>query len=304
MKAIRLPAFGASQVLEMKEVELPRAKEGEIVLRVRAAGVNPVDYKIRQGAFPKITEADLPLTLGRDVCGTPVEHGDGASPNEVIALLGWQMGGYAEYVAVPSVLCVPKPKRLTAVGAAAIPLAAMTAWQGLFQYGDLKPGQRILIHAGVGGVGHFAVQFAANCGAHVITTVAAPHLDFVRQLGAERSIDYKAQAFDKVVSDVDMVFDLIGGDTRKRSFDVLRRGGTIVSTLGQPDQGEAAQHQVRAFGYMTEPNAAQLMRIVELIDQGKVRPVISKTFDLSEAAAAQTYLEKEHSRGKVVLEVR
>jgi len=239
--------------------------------------------------------------LGRDVCGTV--QGNSGKSGEVMALLNWGAGGYAELVALPESLCVPKPGNLSAVEAAAVPLAAMTAWQGLFDHGQLQKGQRVLIHAGSGGVGHFGVQLAATRGSTVISTASKDNLDFVKSLGAETVIDYQSQRFEEVVSEVDVVFDLVGGETRERSWKVLRRGGILVSTLGQPSETEAAKHGVRAKGYMTEPNGAQLAEIGRLLEAGKVRPVVTKTFRLAEAASAQRYLEQQHPRGKVVLEI-
>ena len=162
----------------------------------------------------------------------------------------------------------------------------------------------MLIHAGAGGVGHFAVQFAASRGARVTSTASRDNFDFVRKLGAEVVIDYTSQRFEELVSDCDMVFDLIGGDTRKRSWGVLRRGGILVSTLGQPDEAEAAKRGVRAKGYTAQPNASQLADIVGLIEQQKVRPVVTKSFALEDAAAAHRFLEKQHPRGKVVFAVQ
>ena len=243
MKAARIHSFGGPEVLQVEEVEAPKSKGGEVLVRVGAASVNPVDYKIRQGEFSKVSQHDLPIILGRDVCGT-VEGNPGKS-GEVMALLNWGAGGYAEIVAVPEALCVPKPGNLSAVEAAAVPLAAMTAWQGLFDHGQLQKGQRVLIHAGSGGVGHFAVQLAATRGSTVISTASKDNLDFVKSLGAETVIDYQSQRFEDVVSEVDVVFDLVGGETRERSWKVLRCGGFLVSTLGQPRESGAGDLKPR-----------------------------------------------------------
>ena len=302
MKAVRVHSFGGPEVLQLENLAQPTATEGEVLVRVEAAGVNPVDYKIREGHFPKITQKDLPIILGRDICGA-IQGRESARSNEVIALLDWSAGGYAEFVAVPKALCVPKPRNLSAVEAGSVPLAAMTAWQGLFEHGQLQRGQRVLIHAGSGGVGHFAVQFAATRGSTVISTASKDNLEFVKSLGAETVIDYASQRFEDIVSDVDMVLDLVGGDTRERSWKVLRPGGILVSSLGQPSEQEAGKYGVRAKGYMTQPNAAQLTEITQLIEEQRVRPVATKTFKLEEAAAAHSYLEKQHPRGKVVLEI-
>jgi NADPH:quinone reductase-like Zn-dependent oxidoreductase len=302
MKAVRVHSFGGPEVLQLEDLAQPTPKEGEVLVRVEAASVNPLDYKIREGGIPRITQRDLPITLGRDICGV-IQGGESATSNEVIALLDSGTGGYAEYVAVRKALCVSKPRNLSAVEAAAVPLAAMTAWQGLFEYGQLQRGQRVLIHAGSGGVGHFAVQFAATRGSTVISTASKDNLEFVKGLGAQTVIDYTSQRFEDLVSDVDMVFDLIGGETRERSWKVLRRGGILVSTLGQPNEQEAGKYGVRAKGYGTQPNAAQLSEITQLIEEQRVRPVVTKTFKLDQVAAAQRYLEGQHPRGKVVLEI-
>lgn len=300
MKAVRIHSFGGPEVLQMEDLAVPSPTSAECLVKVGAASVNPVDYKIRQGKFPKITQRDLPIILGRDVCGTV--QGAGGDERPVMALLPWGAGGYTEFVALPKDLCVPQPRNLSSVEAAAVPLAAMTAWQGLFDHGHLEKGQRVLIHAGSGGVGHFAVQLAATRGATVISTASKDNVDFVQGLGADAVIDYTSQRFEDEVSDVDMVFDLVGGETRERSWKTLRRGGILVSTLGQPSEQEAAQHGVRAKGYMTEPNGAQLAQIARLIEEDRVRSVVTKTFKLAQAAAAQSCLEQEHPRGKVVLE--
>jgi NADPH:quinone reductase-like Zn-dependent oxidoreductase len=300
MKAVRIHSFGGPEALRIENIDVPQLKAGEVLLRIRSASVNPVDYKIREGHYPKITARDLPMTLGRDVSGVIEE---GSKQREVMALLEWTQGAYAEFVALPRALCILKPRTLSMDEAAAVPLAAMTAWQGLFQYGHLQKGQRVLIHAGAGGVGHFAVQFAAVCGADVFATASAKNLGFVRELGAEKVIDHTGQRFEDEVSDVDVVFDLVGGETRDRSWKVLRPGGILVSTLGQPDEAKAKAHRVLARGYMTAPNASQLEEIASLLEAGKVRVAVTRVFPLDEAAAAQAFVEKDHPRGKTVLSI-
>jgi NADPH:quinone reductase-like Zn-dependent oxidoreductase len=311
MKAIRVHAFGGPEVLQLDQTEAPQIKAGEVLVRIGAAGVNPVDCKIRQGGFPKITQAQLPVTLGRDICGVIEQseargeaQGKAYRPgDEVYALLDWTLGGYAQFVAIPASLCVPKPQRLSVIEAGAVPLAALTAWQGLFDYGALKEGQRVLIHAGAGGVGHFAIQFARERGARVFATASAQHLDFVRELGAEVAIDYHTQRFEDQLRELDLVYDLVGGETRARSFSVLKPGGALVSTVGQPDEREADKHQVHAKGYMAQPNRRQLEEISRLIDAGRVHPKVTRSFALEQAAEAHRFLEQEHPAGKVVLTV-
>ena len=196
-----------------------------------------------------------------------------------------------------------KPERLTHTEAAAVPLAALTAWQGLFDHGGLQAGQRVLIHGAAGGVGHLAVQFAKAKGATVFATASASDLDFVQGVGADTVIDYKAQRFEDVARDIDVVYDLIAGETQDRSWSVLKPGGIIVSTLAQPPEDRARAHQARGARYMAQPNCAQLREIGQLIDEGKVRVVVAQRFPLQDVRIAQDTLEHSHIRGKIVLEM-
>src|SRR6201996_5032446 len=259
MKAVRIHRFGGPEVLQVDDIAQPVATDGKVLIRVAAASVNPVDYKIRQGGYPRVTEADLPVTLGRDVAGV-VETAGGTfgRGDEVYAHLDWADGGYAEFA-----LCAPegvaaKPASLSMVEAAAVPLAATTAWQGLFDYGGLQAGERVLIHGASGGVGAFAVQFARIAGAEVIATASAEEIERVRALGASQVIDHKAQKFEDEVHDVDLVFDLIGKDTQEKSFQTLKRGGRLISTVQDPDAAKAAEAGVTAKSYMATPNARPL----------------------------------------------
>ncbi|RUT90265.1 NADP-dependent oxidoreductase, partial [Mesorhizobium sp. M7A.T.Ca.US.000.02.2.1] len=219
MKAARIHAFGGPEVVSIDQVPLPQPLDDEVVLRVRAASVNPIDYKIREGS----TSETLPVTLGRDVSGTVEICGTRAHTlkkgDPLFAMLGHDRGGNAEYVVVKATEAAAKPDRLSHVEAAAVPLAGTTAWQGLFDHGGLKSGQRVLIHGGAGGVGHLAIQFAKAAGAFVATTVSAEDVVFVRELGADQTVDYKNQRFEEVVDAVDLVFDLVAGDTQDRSWE-------------------------------------------------------------------------------------
>jgi NADPH:quinone reductase-like Zn-dependent oxidoreductase len=306
MKAVRIHSFGGPEVLAVDEVPVPTPKAGEYLIKIGGAGINPVDYKIRQGGYPKITQAQLPITLGRDICGIVESSADGRSDragDAVYALVDWSLGGYAEYICVPSSLCAPKPASLSIAEAGAVPLAALTAWQGIFDNGGLAAGQTVLIHAGSGGVGHFAIQFAKNKGARVVATASGENVDFVRRLGADTVIDYKTQRFEDAAVQVDVVFDLIGGETRERSWSTLRPGGILVSTLGQPDESKARQHGVRSKGYTAAPNRGQLVDIGRLIDDKKVALTLTRSFPLKSASEAHRFLEHEHPRGKVVLTI-
>lgn len=305
MKAVRMGAFGGPDVLRLEELPIPDPGEAEILAKVQAASVNPIDYKIRAGKVPFITAQNLPYALGWDISGIVAACGPGSGAlkegDAIYAMIG--QGGYAEYAIVKTSQGARKPASIDYVGAAAVPLAGLTAWQGLFRYGQLKAGQRVLIHGGAGGVGHFAIQFAKAKGAHVITTAASGDLDFVRSLGADEAIDYQKQRFDAVVHGVDLVYDLIGGETQERSFAVLKKGGMLVSTVAEPDQEKARKFEVRGVRYAAEANAAELDAIARLIDAGKVKPKVSKVFPLAEAARAQTFLAEQHPQGKIVLSV-
>lgn len=305
MKAIRIHEFGGPDVLRVEDLPMPEPGPGEILIRVRASSVNPVDYKIRNGGY--LPPDRLPLTLGRDVAGVVDRTGPGverfSQGSAVYAMLGRDKGGYAEFVTAQAKDCAPMPGRLDFVQAAAVPLAALTAWQGLFDHGQLESGQSVLIHGAAGGVGHFAVQFARVRGCFVAVTASAADRDFLRALGADEVIDYKHERFEDRVRKVDLVFDLVAGETQDRSFAVLKPGGALVSTLKEPDQAKAAQLQVRAKHYMAEPNGAELAEIGRQIDLGLVMPQVSRVFPLEQAAQAERELETQHVRGKIVLQV-
>jgi NADPH:quinone reductase-like Zn-dependent oxidoreductase len=307
MRAIRIHQFGGPEVLALEQLAVPVPQDDEILVRIAAASINPVDYKTREGKFPPVGKDKLPITMGRDLAGIVEKCGSavtGVSAGDaVFALLGTDRGAYAQFVTVRQSQFAPQPKNLDAIHAAAVPLAALTAWQGMFVHGGLKAGQRVLIHGGAGGVGHLAIQLAKARGAFVATTASKDDLDFVREIGADQAIDYKNQKFEDEVKDIDLVYDLIGGETQARSFAVLRNGGALVSTLKEPDKDKAKEKNLRTAHYMAEPNAAQLAEIGDLIEAGKVKPVIQATFPLDDAAKAQTLLEGSHVRGKVVLTV-
>ena len=305
MHAVRIHEFGGPEVLRLEDVPDPEPGRGEVLVEVRASSVNPIDYKIRNGGF--IPPDQLPITLGRDISGIVRRCGPGErkfEPGQAIyAMLPSDRGGYAERVAIPESVCARKPERLDFVQAAAVPLAALTAWQGLFDHGRLEQGQVVLIHGAAGGVGHFAVQFARARGAQVIATCSAEDKGFVLSLGAKQVIDYKAERFEDEVEKVDLVFDLIGGDTQARSFAVVRQGGAIVSTLQEPNKQKLAERGARGAHYHAQANGDQLEQIGRLIDSGRVTPAVDRTYPLARAAEAEDWLEHRHVRGKIVLTV-
>ena len=307
MKAVCIRSFGGPEVLELADVEKPQPGNDEVLIRVRAASVNPVDYKIRSGTYPVVKQDQLPKVLGRDVAGeierTGREVRNFKEGDTVYAMLDGGPGGYAEYVTLRADLVAPKPGQLDYRAAAAVPLAGLTAWQGLFDHGHLQPGQRVLIHGGAGGVGHLAVQFAKARGATVVTTVGADDVEFAKHLGADQVVDYKHERFEDEVRDVDLVLDLIAGDTQERSWSILKDGGTMISSLARPSEAKARQHHAHAANFVAHPDREELIEIGRLIDEGRVHPHVSAVFELSEAAKAQVELERRHAQGKVVLQV-
>ena len=307
--AVCLSRFGGPDVLTVEQVAIPQPLDDEVLVRVRAASVNPVDGKTRAGQYPPVRADKLPMILGRDLAGTieavgtrahyMLSHGD-----RVFAFIGPDRGAQAEYVVVKAIELVAMPASIDFVSAAALGLASMTAWQGLFDHGGLTAGQRVLIHGGGGGLGHLAIQFAHAKGATVITTASGGDLDFVRSLGADQAIDYEKQDFTQAVEPVDLVLDLVGGDTQARSVGVLRDGGTLVSTIDVADavRADAARRGIRIPDrWHAEPNAAQLGEVAGMVERGQVTVTVSETFPLAEVAAAQQRLERGGVRGKVVL---
>jgi NADPH:quinone reductase-like Zn-dependent oxidoreductase len=306
-KLIRLHRFGGNEVLRTEEPDVSQPDAGEVLISVRAASVNPVDFKIRSGKYPAVQSDRLPYTLGRDFSGIIEKCGAQATRfkvgDEVFGMIGIHGGGYSEHAVANQNDIAAKPPELDHIHATAIPLAGQTAWQGLFNHGGLKAGQTVLIHGGSGGVGHFAIQFAKAKGARVLTTVSTDNVQFARAIGADVVIDYKKQGFEDQARDVDMVFDLIDGETRARSWGVLKKGGVLVSTLTEPSQEKAQQFGVRALRYTVEADGGELAEIAALAALGKVKPHVQKTFPLNAAADALASVEQGHSVGKIVLKV-
>ena len=307
MDVVRIDTFGPREVMKFGKFPIPRPGPDEILVKVKAASVNPVDWKIREGLYPAVKSDKLPYVLGRDVSGVVEACGPETTGHqkgdEIYAMLGIDRGAYAEHVIVRVNEAAPKPTSIGHLAAAGVPLAGLTAWQGLFRYGELNAGQRVLIHGGSGGVGHFAIQFAKARGAYVITTVSERHVEFVRKIGADDVVDYKMQRFEDIVREVDLVFDLIGGETRKRSWSVLKNGGMLVSTMMEPFDEKTRELGVRARHYTVEENGEELRQIGRLIDAGKVKPKISKVFDFHDVGSAFEYAEKGDTEGKVVLKL-
>ncbi|WKX69319.1 NADP-dependent oxidoreductase [Streptomyces sp. XD-27] len=307
MRAVIQKSFGGPEVLETVETERPTPLGGEVLVRVHASAVNPVDVAVRSGAYPLLGEP--PFGVGWDISGVVEEAGPGARfkpGDEVYGMPFFPRAatGYADYVAVPSRQVARKPATLDHVHAAAIPLAALTAWQGLVDAAQVAEGQRVLIHRAAGGVGHFAVQIAKARGAHVIALASEPKHGFVRGLGADEVIDYRTTDYTEAVRDVDVVFDSSSEGTRALS--VLRPGGTLVSIMEHWNQELAAEIEAagrRFAGISVEPDYASLEAIAALVDAGRIRPHVAETFPLTDAAKAHELVASGGVQGKVVLTV-
>ena len=308
MKAVRIHKYGGPEVLLFEDAPRPVPGSGEVLIRVHAAGVNPVDWKIRAGYFKDIGRHTLPLILGLDLSGVVEATG----PDVVKFKKGDEVysrpdssrnGAYAQYIAVKEAEVAFKPKSIDHIHAGAIPHACLTAWQAIFDTAGLSAGQKILVHGAAGGVGSFAVQLAKWKGAFVIGTASEENQSFLRELGVDEPIDYEDTQFEDLVRDVDVVFDTVGGDTQKRSWKVLKKGGILVSIAAPPSAEEAAKNGVRQAYMWMAPNGAELAEIAELVDLRKLNAVVETILPLSDARQSHELIQMGHTRGKIVLRV-
>jgi NADPH:quinone reductase-like Zn-dependent oxidoreductase len=308
MKAIRIHEFGGPEVLELDEIEIPKFADDEVLVKVYASSVNPVDQKIFAGEAQEKFPTKFPLTMGWDVSGV-IEQAGGKVRNFSIGdeVYGRPFpttnGAFAEYLAIKVNQIALKPRSLDHLNAAAIPLSGLTAWQGLFKFGKLEKDQRVLIHAASGGVGSFAVQFAKWKGAYVIGTGATENLAFIKQLGADEAIDYKNQRFEEETENIDLVFDLIGGETQQRSLQVLKTGGRLITTIKVDFLEEAKEKHLHLEGFTAQSYPEDLEQIADLVDNGFVSPVVSSVLSLEEARKAEMLNHQGNTRGKIVIKV-
>lgn len=312
MKSVRIHAYGEPEVLVYEDAPRPEPKTGEVLIRTVAAGTNPIDYRTRSGTGVARYWKDksFPVTLGWDVSGVVESCGPEVAAfvpgDEVYGLVRFpEPGGcYAEFVTAPAAEIARKPRALDHIHAAALPLAGLTAWQMMFDTGKLERGQRLLVHAASGGVGHLAVQLGKWAGAEVIGTASGRNEEFVRGLGVDQFIDYATTAFDTVVKDVDIQLDTVGRPVQERCWSVMKPGGFVISIVpeGGPLSAEkAAVHGVRAANIFVRPDGFALSRLSALADDGKLRPSVEKTYTFTEAADAHRHIAGGHTRGKIVL---
>lgn len=315
MQAILVYQYGGPEQLILEQVACPVPQAGEVLIRIRAAGVLPADWKMRQGLFGGMFSAPFPHIPGSAVAGVVEQVGPGVSSFQIgQAVFGRSTHGtYADYtttaVEAPArttatfSLLAPKPDSLSFDAAATISGGATTAWMALFADGALQAGQRVLIHGAAGGVGSFAIQFAKWKGAHVIGTASAANLDFVRSLGADSVIDYATTPFEQVARDLDLVLDTIGGTTLRRSLDVIKPGGRLVSLLEQPAQALAQARGIHAMKNAATPTSEHLRTIAEMIVAGDIKVTIARTFPLHAARQAHELSQAGHGRGRIVLHI-
>ena len=314
MKSAQIKRYGSSEVIEINQMTpTPNLSTGKVLVDVKVAAINPVDWKIREGYMQQMIPLQFPSTLGMDFSGIIKQVGEGVSPSdfkqddEVYGQAGVTNGGSGAFaeVALANVESIAhKPNRLSHAEAAALPLVGVSAWQALVENIGLSKDQKILIHGGAGGIGSIAIQLAKKLGAYVATTASTNDKQFVEMLGADEVIDYKTQTFEDMIHDYDAVFDTVGGETYARSFRVLTKGGIIVSMLEQPNSELMRQFGVKAISQFTQVNRERLTKLAELVDQkNNIDIHVDKTFPLDEAGKALDYQKNAHSRGKIVLAI-
>jgi NADPH:quinone reductase-like Zn-dependent oxidoreductase len=308
MKAIILKEFGGVEQLQVSELPMPGIVDGEVLVNVKAISINPVDTKARAGkALAELLKGENPIILGWDISGVVKES---TSPlftegDDVFGMIRFPGHGkaYAEYVAAPAEHLALKPENVTHEQAAAATLAPLTAWQAFSDYGRLRPGQRVLIHAAAGGVGHYAVQIARHIGAFVVATASAENKDFVLSLGANEFIDYKTQRFEEVAKDIDFVLDTVGAENADRSLAVLRQGVTLISIAGMTDttKEKAKARGIFALGMHVQSAGEDMQHISQLLEEGEIRSEIAKVFRFAQMGDAHLQVETGRTRGKVVV---
>ncbi|WP_035722402.1 NADP-dependent oxidoreductase [Gracilibacillus boraciitolerans] len=311
MKAIVIEQYGGKEELKLQELDKPTPGENQVVVKLHATSINPIDWKLREGYLKEMLPFEFPIILGWDAAGVIDQVGDGVSDFQVGDRVfarpeTTNRGTYAEYTIVDENLLAPIPDNISFEEAAAVPLTALTAYQCLFDFGNIQKGDKVLIHAGgAGGVGTFAIQLAKNKGAYVSTTASTKNIDFLLSLGADEVIDYTKQDFEEELKDYDFVLDALGGDILDKSFNVVGEGGKIATIAGQPDQDKAKQKNIKADFIWLVPKGEQLKELADLLEQGKLHVEIGHRFPLTEAGLKQAHAlsESHHTRGKIVINI-
>jgi NADPH:quinone reductase-like Zn-dependent oxidoreductase len=309
MKAAAISVYGGPEALQIIDIETPKPGPGEVLVEVHAASVNPVDWKMRQGMLKDFFPVTFPRILGRDMAGIVIGLGADVTGfklgDRVYAMNdAKKQGTLSEFMTIAPSLLRPMPKTVEFVGAASLPLAFMTAWISLVKTGDLKRGERILIHAAAGGVGSIAVQIAKHIGATVIATCSARNIDYVKGLGADEVVDYRATDFAETVRDVDFVYETVGGAVYERSFKTLKPGGRLVWIRAEPPQGAAIRSDVAVKLAIINPESDLLDTLRDLVEKGAITPQPETVLPLAEASKALQLSQEGHARGKIVVKIR
>lgn len=311
MKAIIINNYGHYDQLEEKDVPIPKIEDNQILIEQHATSINPIDWKLREGYLKEKFDFDFPIILGWDSAGVVTEVGKNVAQFKVGDRVFSRpattaQGTYAEYVSADESRVAILPETVTYEEGASVPLAGLTAWQCLVDFSEVKKGDKVLIHAGSGGVGSFAIQFAKHFGAYVATTASGKNESIVNELGADRFINYKEENFETVLSDYDIVIDTLGGEILDRSFEVLKEGGKLVSIAGNPDQEKASQQEIKAGFLWLQENGKQLSEIAKLLENGEVKPLIGHSFPLTEKGLQEAHQlsETHHAKGKIVINIK
>ncbi|HTC92617.1 MAG TPA: NADP-dependent oxidoreductase [Terriglobales bacterium] len=304
MKAVRIHSYGKADQLKVEEAPKPQIARDEVLVKIYDAGINPVDWKIRAGYLKSIMPKEFPLTMGQDIAGVVAEVG--ADVNEFKPgdeVFGFATGAYAEYAAAKASELAHKPRSVDFAAAAAIPTAGLMAWQIVIDTIQVSTGQSVLIHGAAGGVGSFAVQLAKWRAARVFATASPEDANYLKSLGVEQAVNYKTERFEDKVKDVDAVIDLVGGETLQRSYQVVKSGGWLVTTVAPVDENEAKERGIHGLLIFVKPNGSELGQIAQLVDQGILKPRVDKVLPLAEAKRAHELNESGQSHGKIVLQV-
>lgn len=310
MKAVVIDKYGGRDELKLRDMPMPQMGDKDLLVEVHAASVNPVDWKVREGYLGETLRFDMPLILGWDMAGIVRVTGPGVvnfkAGDKVFSRTDIRRSGtYAEYVAVDENYAALMPTNLSFVDAASIPLVGLTSWQALVDFAAVKAGQQVLVHAGAGGVGSFAIQLCKSKGAYVATTCSTANVSFVKELGADHVVDYTKSDFSLELHNYDVVFDTVGGDIYRKSFKVLKQQKAVmISILEQPDHELAEAHGVRVGYLFMQPNGQQLAQIADLLQERRIKPVVTRVYPLEEVKKAHEVSESRHLRGKIMLKIR
>jgi NADPH:quinone reductase-like Zn-dependent oxidoreductase len=311
MKAIVIDQYGGKEELKEQDIPKPTPKENQVVVKLHATSINPIDWKLREGYLKTMLPFEFPIILGWDAAGEIEEIGANVNNFKVGDRVfarpdTTNRGTYAEYTAIDAHLLANIPDNISFEEAACVPLAGLTAWQCLFEFGEVKEGDKVLIHAGAGGVGTFAIQLAKHAGAYVATTAGTSNVEFLKSLGADEVIDYKTEAFEEILKDYDFVLDSLGGEIQENSLSVLKSGGKLASIVSEPDQQKAESKNIKSGLVWLIPNGDQLAKMAELLDQGKLKVIVGHKFPLTEDGIKEAHAlsETHHAKGKIVIEIQ